>query len=74
LARVGSIDIPAEWIDRIAEWPRSMATVKTIAREFSDPVGTGKPARYFWLGILLRNLFFLAVVLAHGFRRLFPLY
>lgn len=73
-ARVGSIGIPAEWIDRIAEWPRSMATLKTIARELSAPVGTGKPVRYFWPGILLRNLFFLAVVLGHGFRRLLPPY
>jgi len=32
------------------------------------------PVRYFWPGIAVRNLFFLAVVLAHGFRRLAPPY
>ncbi len=73
-ARVGSTGIPAEWADRIAEWPCSLAVLKAIARELSGPTGTGKPVRYFWPGILLRNLIFLAVVLAHGFRRLLPPY
>ncbi len=73
-SRVGSTGIPAEWADLIAEWPCSLAVLKAIAGELSGPTGTGKPVRYFWPGILLRNLFFLAVVLAHGFRRLLPPY
>ena len=32
------------------------------------------PVRYFWPGVVARNLFFLAVVLTHGFRRLAPPY
>ncbi len=73
-AQVGSTGIPALWTDRIAEWPRSPVTLEAIAHELSVPAGTGKPVRYFWPGILPRNLFFLAVILAHGFRRLFPPY
>jgi hypothetical protein len=36
---------------------------------------TGKalgPVRHFWPGLIPRNLLFLTVVLAHGFRRLTP--
>jgi hypothetical protein len=34
----------------------------------------GTPVRWFWPGILPRNLFFLTVVVIHGFRRLLPPY
>lgn len=32
------------------------------------------PVPLFWPGLLLRNLIFLVIVLAHGFRRLLPPY
>jgi hypothetical protein len=51
-ARVGFTGVPADWIDRIAEWSRLLAVLKTLARELSTPVGTRKPVRYFWPGIL----------------------
>lgn len=73
-ASVGSSGIPAEWINGIADWPRSVAILNALARELSAPIGEGKPVRYFWPGILPRNLFFLAIVLTHGFRRLLPPY
>ncbi len=34
----------------------------------------GRPIRLFWPGIIPRNVLFLAVVLMHGFRRMFPPY
>lgn len=37
------------------------------------PSGASEDAvRYFWPGLLPRNLLFLVVVLLHGFRRLLP--
>ena len=32
------------------------------------------PVRYFWPGVLPRNIFFLLLVLLHGLRRLIPPY
>jgi len=37
----------------------------------ADPLG---PVRYFWPGLIPRNILFLVVVLLHGFRRLAPPY
>jgi len=73
-ANVGIDGIPSEWLDRILDWPRSVSLLKDLARELSLPAGMGKPVCYFWPATIPRNLCFLAVVLAHGFRRLLPPY
>ena len=76
-ARVGVDGIPPEWIEQIAENPRSPALLQRVAeklarqKEAHTPLG---PVRYWWPLIPFRNLAFLAVVLAHGFRRIFPPY
>jgi ADP-ribosyl-[dinitrogen reductase] hydrolase len=70
-ARVGPEVIPAQWLTGIVEWPRSTAWIRGLA----DALATGRRCpRYFVPAIPLRNAFFLAVVLAHGFRRLAPPY
>lgn len=76
-AVIGSRGIPAAWVDSIHEWPRSVGFMRILAKRLSDqyisaePLG---PVPYCWPGVLLRNLLFFAVVLGHGFRRLFPPY
>lgn len=76
-ARVGVAGIPASWRDGIAEWPRSLALLSRVgarlARQLETPSASG-PVSYFWPAIPLRNLAFLTIVLAHGFRRLLPPY
>jgi ADP-ribosylglycohydrolase len=79
-ATLGADGIPAEWLAGLAEWPRSVAWLRELARRlalrfFPGPgdVPLGAPP-FFWPGLLPRNLFFLLVVLAHGFRRLLPPY
>jgi ADP-ribosyl-[dinitrogen reductase] hydrolase len=76
----GAGGIPVDWLNGLLEWPRSVAWMRRLAeclaRQF--PVD-GSPARQkplplFWPGLLPRNLFFLAMVLAHVFRRLLPPY
>jgi ADP-ribosyl-[dinitrogen reductase] hydrolase len=73
----GRAGIPADWLDRIWEWPRSRAFMEKLAKRLADqkrasePIG---PVSYCWAGLIPRNLLFLAVVLAHGFRRLAPPY
>jgi hypothetical protein len=74
---VGKQGIPADWLAKIWEWPRSVSFVERVAANLGEqkskqrPLG---PARYFWPGLIPRNLMFLAVVFAHGFRRLAPPY
>ncbi len=66
-------NIPAEWRDGIVEWPRSVSLLTEIAQRLADQKARGDiagPVRYFWPGLLLRNLVFLITVLVHGFLRL----
>jgi ADP-ribosyl-[dinitrogen reductase] hydrolase len=73
--RLGVAGIPSSWRTGIIEWPRSLALLERVAvrlhRQQQSPSGLGGVS-YFWQGIPVRNLVFLAIVLAHGFRRLFP--
>ncbi len=74
---VGKEGIPASWLNNLREWPRSANWMESLAIQldsyikFSTPV---KPIRLPAYGIALRNLFFMIVVLCHGFRRLLPPY
>jgi ADP-ribosylglycohydrolase len=79
-ATLGAGVIPAEWLDGLREWPRSVGWMRRLAdrleRQFARagraaPEG---PLPLFWPGVIPRNLAFLAVVLAHGLRRLLPPY
>jgi len=63
---------PTEWVDRIADWPRGMEALRASARRLAEPTTSWKPVRYAWPLMLLRNVAFFAIVLAHGFRRLVP--
>ncbi|MBI5277016.1 MAG: ADP-ribosylglycohydrolase family protein [Burkholderiales bacterium] len=70
-ARVGKAGIPQPWLQGIVEWPRGVAWIERLAQALAK----GEPCPgYFVPGIPVRNLFFLAVVLLHGFRRLAPPY
>ncbi len=76
-ARVGPEGIPLAWRTGVLEWPRSMRLIANLARHLSEQVQTSTPlgqVPYFWPAVPVRNLFFLLVVLGHGFRRLFPPY
>lgn len=71
-AETGESGIPKAWLDGICDWPRSVSYIRCLA----DVLATDRttPPRLFWPAIPLRNLFFLVVVLLHGFRRLLPPY
>ncbi len=80
-AGVGASGIPREWLDGLWEWPRSVAWMNDVAdrlaRRFPDvgsPDASVREAPLAWPAVLPRNLVFLAIVLAHGFRRLLPPY
>jgi ADP-ribosylglycohydrolase len=66
----GADAIPDEWLSGVCEWPRSIAWMREL--------GAGSDAKLLpiWKvpALLLRNVFFMAVVLGHGFRRVLPPY
>ena len=69
-AEGGEDCIPVEWLDGICDWPRSLSYLRRV----SEGLSTGCVPRLFWPAIPARNLVFLLVALAHGFRRLLPPY
>ena len=76
-ASCGSEGIPRDWLDRIVEWPRSVAFMRTVAERLTEQQQSDQPlgeVGYFWPGLILRNVVFLTIVLLHGFRRLLPPY
>ena len=74
-ARIGVEGVPESWRSGLAEWPRSLSFMlklaERLARQSGTPTRLGSIA-YFWPILPLRNVLFLAIVLTHGFRRMFP--
>ena len=58
-------------------WPRSVRWIESLVPPLLDTLTTGMPQRppeAPFLFCFVRNLFFTAVVLGHGLRRLLPPY
>jgi ADP-ribosylglycohydrolase len=75
-AGVGKEGIPAEWLEGLWEWPRSVPwmealaeTLDTVHREEKPQKPPPMPAAL----VPLRNAVFMGTVLYHGFRRMIPL-
>ena len=76
-AGVGEQGIPTECLNGIYEWPRSVRWMRNLAVQLSRVAESSQPEspnRVSLIGVLMRNAFFLVVVLLHGFRRLLPPY
>jgi ADP-ribosyl-[dinitrogen reductase] hydrolase len=76
-ATVGSNGIPDKWLRGIVDWPRSISLLRKVADRLDRQRAEGHalgPVSYPWPAVLPRNVLFLSVVLAHGFRRLLPPY
>ena len=71
---VGPEGIPVDWLDRIAEWPRTLSWMRRLAKRLARSNGSERPEPLFWPGLLPRNALFAGIVLTHGFRRLLPPY
>jgi ADP-ribosyl-[dinitrogen reductase] hydrolase len=66
--------IPGEWIHNIVEWPCSVYVLRKVADALAIyNSGQLSPVRYFWPGIITRNLLFFIIVLGHLFLRLVPI-
>ena len=68
----GRENIPAEWLNRLCDWPRSPRVLERVAQQLAKQKSADRslgPVPYFWPGLLLRNVMFIATVLVHGSRR-----
>jgi len=76
-AAVGKKGIPEEMITNLWDWPITPRWMESLGKTLSDVLSgnraEGTPGIPFF-GSLVRNMFFILVVLTHGFRRLFPPY
>lgn len=64
--------IPADWVDKISDWPHNLARIRALAAALANPslpAPTG-----FAPGLWPRSPLFMMLVLVHGFRRLLPPY
>lgn len=76
-AGAGDSVIPQEWQRSLIEWPMTTRWMRTLASQLADSVRhgvCGQPVRLNPVLLLVRNIFFLGVVLLHGLRRLLPPY
>jgi ADP-ribosylglycohydrolase len=75
---VGRAGIPREWLERLVEYPRTLRWMEGLARQLArarvEPLARIDVPRLPAIRLMLRNVFFLGVVLVHGFRRLLPPY
>ncbi len=76
-ARLGIEAIPPDWRGDLWEWPNSPRSMEILARDLAKSLDEGEALvapRLILPFQLARNVFFVGVVLAHGFRRLLPPY
>jgi ADP-ribosylglycohydrolase len=79
-AECGVDAIPTTWRDGLTDWPRSAVWLRSLATRLGTALDAEsdapvvRPLPLFWPAIPLRNLFFLALVMMLGLRRLLPPY
>lgn len=74
-ADLGADAIPDDLATGMAEWPRSISWLRRLADKLGRQTNSESPlgeTPLFWPALPVRNLWFLIVVLAHGFGRLIP--
>lgn len=71
LAGAGGAVLPDDLLARVLDWPRTPWLYRVLGERLAG-TGAQTPVRYAWPLVPLRNLLFLAVVIAHGFRRMLP--
>lgn len=75
--RVGKAGIPEPWLDNLIEWPCTISWMERLSEQLENAIKAGdrdRPIHSPIWAVPFRNLFFLLIVLFHGFRRLLPPY
>jgi ADP-ribosylglycohydrolase len=75
-AGVGKAGIPADWLTRLFEWPRTIVWMERLGERLAEAMASQPVSvpRLSAVPLLGRNLVFLAVVLVHAGRRCLPPY
>ena len=81
-SRVGREQLPKVWLDRLIEWPGTVAWMDQLVAQFVETVSqslesndtTPQPIDLPYWGLLPRNLLFLSLVVMHALRRYLPPY
>ena len=76
-AGVGKSGIPDDWLANLWDWPRGVRWMELVAERAVEASSQQRAASALYLppwSLFLRNVGFLVIVLAHGFRRLAPPY
>ena len=76
-AKGGPDSIPPELLKGLLLCPFSMKSLQALSSQLQTTLESGRrcqPVCPSWWFVLARNVFFLCVVLLHGFRRLLPPY
>lgn len=71
----GRAKLPGEWVAGFRDWPRSGTYLQRLGNRLAEQSSQSRPLGplpCFWPGLPFRNLFFLIIVLGHGFGRLVP--
>lgn len=77
ITAAGEASIPEHLLSGLREWPASVSWMQMLSQQLAEVLQQGqpqKPLQVFWPLVLLRNAWFMVVVLLHGFRRLGPPY
>jgi len=64
--------IPKDLLDTLRDWPWSVSFLRDCGKAAASPETTAPAVP--WPLVLVRNIAFASIVIAHGFRRLFPPY
>ena len=75
-AAVGKEGIPQVWLDNLWEYPRNVKWMESLGSRLAESQQDTKQSSLQLPAckVFLRNIFFLAIVIFHGFKRLFPPY
>ena len=76
-AGAGINGIPQEWIKNLWEFPADIGWMEKLGTRLAEVCHTGVTQKSLYLpfyAIFFRNVFFMIIVLLHGFRRLLPPY
>ena len=74
-ARVGKAGVPALWISNLVEWPRSVPWMEQLSTRLAATCTAQTNGSSLWINpfkLLIRNIFFMVIVLLHGLRRRLP--